>query len=90
MTINSQVGVDAAFFCEMRPNYSRPCLQDTWTKTPGVATISLSTWFDTKEKEKPKSKDRGQLADDDLLICCPTVRCFSFKDKCFCKLRVTF
>ncbi len=90
MNINSQVAVDAAFFCEMRPNYSRPCLQDTWTKTSSIATISFGTCYDTKENEKPKSKDRGQLADGDLLICCPTVRCFSFKDKCFCMFRLTF
>ncbi|KAK2752220.1 hypothetical protein FQN54_008152 [Arachnomyces sp. PD_36] len=88
MNINSHVGVDAAFFCEMRPNYSRPRLQDTWTSTSGVATICIDSMFDAMENETAKSKETEQLREDDLLICCPTVRCFSFKDKCFLECAV--
>lgn len=83
--INSCVAVDAAFFCEMRPNYSRPNLEDTWKKTAGVSVLRLEDIYGVEETEKAKGKDRNQLTENDLLICCPTVRCFSFENKCFCR-----
>lgn len=48
MNLDSRVAVDAAFFSEMQPNYSRPHLRDMWTKkSDGVAVIDLGALFDS-------------------------------------------
>ena len=91
LKINSRVGVDAAFFRKMQPNYSRPRLHDIWAeRKDGIAVIDLDTFFrNDREQEKEKmqegSVDAYKMGESDLLICCLTVCCFSFKEKMFCK-----
>ena len=91
LKINSRVGVDAAFFRKMQPNYSRPRLHDIWAeRKDGIAVIDLDTFFrNDREQEKEKmqegSVDAHKIGESDLLICCPTVCCFSFKEKMFCE-----
>ncbi|KAJ5115522.1 hypothetical protein NUU61_001281 [Penicillium alfredii] len=89
LKINSRVGVDAAFFRKMQPNYSRPRLHDIWAeRKDGIAIIDFDTFVgNDREQEKEKmqegSVDAHQMGESDLLICCPTVCCFSFKEKMF-------
>lgn len=95
MYINSQVGVDAAFFRKMQPNYSRPRLHDMWAnKTDGVAVIDLDSLLDVDRARRMENVKGGgmemqQMTENDFLICSPTVRCFSFKEKLFCESRET-
>jgi len=90
LKIDSRVGVDAAFFHEMQPNYSRQSLRDIGEKEKdGIAVIDLDAIFmGDREREKEKMRGDGvdaqKLSEIDLLIACPTVCCFSFKEKMFC------
>ncbi|KAJ5808882.1 ATPase AAA-type core [Penicillium riverlandense] len=89
MSINCRVAVDAAFFHEMQPNYSRPRLQDIWAKNrDGISVIDIDTLIGRgcereKERMKEDSLDGQELREIDFLIACPTVCCFSFKEKLF-------
>lgn len=90
LKIDSRVGVDAKFFHEMQPNYSRPSLRDTGVKEKdGIAFFDMDAMFmESREREKEKMRGDGvdaqKLSEVDLLIACPTVCCFSFKEKMFC------
>lgn len=89
MNINSRVAVDATFFHEMQPNYSRPRLHDVWAKKRGGTSVidmeTLFSWDREREKERMQegSFDGEELQEVDFLITCPTVYCFSFKEKLF-------
>lgn len=89
MKIDSRVAVDAAFFHEMEPNYHRPRVSDTWQDHALLRFFSI----DAEERQaafesvKSNGKEMGSMMDGDFAICCPTVRCFSFKDKLFCESR---
>ena len=90
--INSRVAVDAAFFHEMQLNYSRPSLRDLEVKDKKViAVIDIgATLMEDREREKERMRGDGvdaqKLSEADFLVACPTVYCFSFKDKMFCTL----
>ncbi|KAL4950835.1 P-loop containing nucleoside triphosphate hydrolase protein [Aspergillus filifer] len=93
MNINSRVAVDAAFFREMRPNYSRPHIQDIWQKSSGMQITNLDFFFDDgRRREKEGMRQKGiklqQMTEKNFLVCCPTVRCFSFMEKAFLECAV--
>lgn len=85
--IDSRVAVDAGLFNKMQPNYRRPCVSDCWGG--GLATYGITVQEIEHREEletlKATGLARDSMTDDDLLICCPTVRCFSLTDKMFCK-----
>jgi hypothetical protein len=88
MNTDSQVAVDAAFFSEMQPNYSRPRLRDVWTnKSDGIAVFYIGSLLDSDRERKMEKVKNGmetpEMTDNNFLISCPTVRCFSFKEKQF-------
>jgi hypothetical protein len=90
VNINSRVAIDAAFFHEMQPNYSRPSLRDIGVKDKdGISVIDIGAML-MRDREREKEKMRGggvdaqQLSEADLLVSCPTLCCFSFKEKMFC------
>lgn len=89
MNVNSCVTVDAAFFNVMQPNYSRPRVHDKWAqKSDSITIFSIDTLFDddrtrNMEKLKSSSMELHRMSEEDLLICSPTVRGFSFKEKMF-------
>ena len=89
VNIDSRVGIDAAFFHEMQPNYSRPTLREIWAQNKeGISVISMDTLLSRdREREKERMQescvDVQELRDVDFLIACPTVPCFSFKEKMF-------
>ncbi|KAJ5938337.1 hypothetical protein N7466_001471 [Penicillium verhagenii] len=93
--IDSRVAVDAAFFHEMQPNYSRPSLRDIGVKEKdGITVFDLGAMFmEDREREKEKMRGDGvdaqKLSEADLLIACPTVCCFSFKEKMFLECAVS-
>lgn len=90
VNINSRVAVDAAFFHEMQPNYSRPSLRDIGVKDKdGITVIDIGAMLaDEREREKEKMQGGGvdaqKLREADFLVARPTVYCFSFKEKMFC------
>jgi hypothetical protein len=96
LNINSRVGVDAAFFREMRPNYSRPRIRDICqNNSSGIRSIDMDFTFDfdcvsEKGNLQQKSRDFQWMTDHDYMICSPTVRCFSFKEKTFRTLRESY
>ncbi|CAG8022568.1 unnamed protein product, partial [Penicillium salamii] len=95
VNINSRVAVDAAFFHEMQPNYSRPSLRDIGVKDKdGIAVINIGAMLmEDREREKEKMRGNGvdaqKLSEADLLVACPTVCCFSFKEKMFLECAVS-
>ncbi|KAJ5489169.1 hypothetical protein N7539_004059 [Penicillium diatomitis] len=95
LNINSQVGVDSAFFYEMQPNYSRPSLRDRGINDKGGITFfdTSAMLMDNREREKEKMQGDGvdaqELSETDFLVACPTVCCFSFKEKMFMECAVS-
>ncbi|KAF3398203.1 hypothetical protein F1880_005613 [Penicillium rolfsii] len=95
ININSRVAVDAAFFHEMQPNYSRPSLRDLGVKDKGgIAVFDIGAiLMEDREREKERMQGDGvdaqKLSEADFLVACPTVCCFSFKDKMFLECAVS-
>ncbi|KAJ6004567.1 ATPase AAA-type core [Penicillium canescens] len=95
ININSRVAVDAAFFHKMQPNYSRPSLRDIGVKDKNsIAVIDIGAMLmEDREREKEKMRGDGvdaqKLSEADLLVSCPTVCCFSFKEKMFLECAVS-
>ncbi|KAL2361270.1 hypothetical protein RJZ56_005846 [Blastomyces dermatitidis] len=94
--VNSRIGIDAAFFYEMNPNYYRPRVEASSSMR---SDTDGNIWFNLdklenkqrmKEKEKFKSTDTNNpsMTDDDYLICCPSVPGFSFKNNAFYEFAV--
>jgi hypothetical protein len=84
--IRSLVAVDAAFFKEMRPNHSSPHIRDAWQKSSGTEIPGLGFLINQlkrKEGTYQKGMNLEQMTAYDFLVCCPTVRCFSFTEKAF-------
>ncbi|KAL2783988.1 P-loop containing nucleoside triphosphate hydrolase protein [Aspergillus keveii] len=90
LNIDSRVAIDAALFREMMPNYRRPRVSDCWEDLSIIRGISLKEEERREELEKFKAngKDQHSITEDECLICCPTVRCFSFTDKIFAECAV--
>ncbi|CAG8289292.1 unnamed protein product, partial [Penicillium salamii] len=95
ININSRVAVDAAFFHEMQPNYSRPSLRDIGVKDKNsIAVIGIGAML-MEDRERGKERTQGdgvdaqKLSEADLLVSCPTVCCFSFKEKMFLECAVS-
>ncbi|KAJ5713146.1 ATPase AAA-type core [Penicillium malachiteum] len=61
VNINSRVAVDARFFHEMQPNYSRPSLRDMVLKEKdGITFFDIGVVF-MEEREQEKEKIRGDV-----------------------------
>ncbi|OKL55252.1 hypothetical protein UA08_09481 [Talaromyces atroroseus] len=85
VNIDSVVAVDASLFREMEPNYHRPCVSDCWEDVSYVygMTVKEDERRGQLEKVKENGKTVDSMTDEDFLICCPTVRCFSFTETRF-------
>ena len=76
--VKSRIMVDAAFFRENNPNYVRPRISGLTEKK------SLDDgWFTLVPENEVKSNGRepSEMKEDDLLLCSPTVRGWSFGNK---------
>ncbi|KAJ6134492.1 hypothetical protein N7523_000814 [Penicillium sp. IBT 18751x] len=95
VNVNSRVAVDAAFFHEMQPNYSRPSLRDLGVKDKGgIAVFDIGAiLMEDREREKERMQGDGvdaqKLSETDFLVACPSVCCFSFKEKMFLECAVS-
>jgi len=83
ISIKSRVVVDAPYFREENPNYTRPSIKET-------DKDSSTSWivYDLDEvagKESSSTKDKGidplEVKGDDLLICSLTVPIFSLSNR---------
>jgi hypothetical protein len=85
--IDSVVAIDASLFREMEPNYLRPCVSDCWEDVSYVHGMTVKEEERRRQLEKVKKNGKtvGSMTDEDFLICCPTVRCFSFTETRFCE-----
>ncbi|OAX78485.1 hypothetical protein ACJ72_07209 [Emergomyces africanus] len=90
VNIDGRVAIDATFFREMEPNYSRPRIYESWENLLAYSIISIGSEQHRKELERMKSNEleTRKMTDNDLLICCSTVHCFSFEEKCFLECAV--
>ncbi|BDD62332.1 hypothetical protein MPDQ_005171 [Monascus purpureus] len=75
----------------MEPNYHRPRISDTWNDHSTIRLFSIDAEEHQAALESVKStgKEMGSMVDGDFVICCPTVRCFSFNDKLFLECAVS-
>ncbi|KAI2734361.1 hypothetical protein DTO013E5_10039 [Penicillium roqueforti] len=79
----------------MQPEYSRPSLRDIGVKDKGgIAVFDIGAMLmegreRKKEKMRGDSVDAQKLSEADLLVSCPTVCCFSFKEKMFLECAVS-
>ncbi|KAL2840807.1 P-loop containing nucleoside triphosphate hydrolase protein [Aspergillus pseudoustus] len=95
VNINSRVAVDAAFFHEMLPNYSRPSLRDLGVKgNNGIGVFDLGAMLiEDRERQKERMQGDGMeaqnLCESNFLVACPSVCCFSFKEKIFLECAVS-
>jgi len=77
--VKSRVVVDAAYFREENPNYTRPSIKESnGGALPGWVILDL----DEDDEEGPSTAkgngmDPSEVKGDDLLICSPTVPGFS-------------
>ena len=91
ISISSRIMVDAVLFRKVNPNYTRPSINIP-NKCSGGGTDFIFTWDLTDDllnseldEAKINTKDLGEVTEDDLLLCSPTVLGFSFDDKLWCK-----
>ncbi|RAK99860.1 uncharacterized protein BO80DRAFT_477336 [Aspergillus ibericus CBS 121593] len=79
VNINNQIAVDAVFFYQIQPNYSRPSLRDLGVKDKdGIIIINIGV-ISMEDRDVNTQK----LSETDFLVTCPIVYCFSFKEKKF-------
>ncbi|KAL4935126.1 hypothetical protein BDV06DRAFT_229114 [Aspergillus oleicola] len=74
----------------MLPNYHRPQVSNCWEYPFIIGGYSFrdKDRREKLEKLKGNGKDQNLMTDKDLLICYPTVRCFSFNKKMFLECAV--
>jgi hypothetical protein len=78
--VDSRIMVDATFFREMNPNYSRPKIDAAGEIKPGppqecydLFDGSVITIPSPHDRITGASMDPSAMTKDDLLTCCPTV-----------------
>jgi hypothetical protein len=80
VSVDSRIMIDAAFFQNMNPNYSKSKANED--DAGPISLFSLLRPFQWQpEQVRSTGLDPTDLTEDDLLICCPTVRGFSFSNK---------
>ncbi|KAJ5438125.1 uncharacterized protein N7458_009123 [Penicillium daleae] len=86
ININSRVAVDAAFFHEIQPNYSRPSLRDLAVKDKGGITVFDigAILIEDREREKERIQrdgvDTQKLRETDFLVACLTYTVSALRD----------
>ena len=83
--VNCRIIVDAAYFQEANPNYTRPRINGSEHENSSNNTFILFESDDrsTNQSDQVKSngKDPTDMAEDDLILCSPTVPGFSYGNK---------
>ena len=83
--VNSRIMIDAVYFPEANPNYTRPRIselgkQDS-TDIGGITFWSDGDSANRSNQVKSNDKDPAEMKEDDLIVCSPTVAGFSYGDK---------
>jgi hypothetical protein len=81
VSVDSRVMVDADFFWQMNPNYSRPRADLAGNRIQKASSYQGSPPPPPLKPVQSEDIEPAELAEDDLLICCPTVLGFSFGEK---------
>ena len=82
INIKSRVVVDAAYFREENPNYTRPSIKESDEGLPVIDLADLAEKPSSPaESSKSNGMDPSEVKGDDLLICSPTIPGFSLGDK---------
>jgi hypothetical protein len=83
--INSRVMIDAVYFQEANPNYTRPRISESGRQ--GSSDIAgILFWGDERstnrsDQVKSNGRDPVEMKEDDLILCSPTVSGFSYSNK---------
>jgi hypothetical protein len=82
--VNSKIMVDATYFGEANPNYTRASINDDKSSPPGISWVIFGP-EDSRKRSSDSVKSNGlepsEVKGDDLLICSPTVLGFSLGNK---------
>ena len=83
--VNGQIMIDAIFFHEANPNYSRPRISESGKyESTGLAGMFFSSDDDSAKRSnqiKSNGKDPAEIKEDELILCNPTVPGFSYGNK---------
>jgi hypothetical protein len=88
-SVNGRIMIDAAFFLNVNPNYSRLKITEPADSIPVLDlwgfSVDCDYYQDGPEPSMSQAEGRDieltEMTEDDFLICCPTVPGFSFGDK---------
>jgi len=79
--IQNRVVVDAPYFREENPNYTRPSIKESDEGRPGYYIIDFDEVAEKLSPAKGPGMDPLEVKGDDLLICSPTVPGFSLGNR---------
>jgi hypothetical protein len=79
--VDGRVTVDAAMFFRINPKYVRPSVEKTTRQEENAFGICFIEEVGQKLQVKHNELGPQELADDDLLVCSPTVFGFSYSEK---------
>ncbi|KAH6675957.1 hypothetical protein B0J14DRAFT_478246, partial [Halenospora varia] len=90
ISIDSRIIIDAAFFRQINPNYTRPSITSAANyRSDNSGWVIIGDLSDSPaDKDKIKSVDHDELKEDDFLLCSPTVLGFSLEDKLWLEFAV--
>ncbi|KAH8797832.1 hypothetical protein F5884DRAFT_825515 [Xylogone sp. PMI_703] len=83
ISVDSRIVVDATYFLQVNPNYSRPTIVSEIKKRSNPhGFFDLWDYASSNQANEGKIKgiDRDRLKEDDFLLCCPSVLGFSLSD----------
>lgn len=85
LPVNCRIMVDAAYFQEADPNYTRPRINRSEHENSSNNAFNLFESNDrsTSQSDQVKSngRDPADMTEDDLILCSPTVPGFSYGNK---------
>ncbi|KAH8586089.1 P-loop containing nucleoside triphosphate hydrolase protein, partial [Bisporella sp. PMI_857] len=87
--IKSRVVVDAAYFREKNPNYTRPSIKESDEDSGWIIINFDEASNKSSSSAKANGIDPSEVKGDDLLICSPTVPGFSLSNRKWAELAVT-
>jgi hypothetical protein len=87
VSVDCRIMVDAAFFHKSNPNYSRPrIIEPVEAIDIGFLFGSSGNFITKPDNVTSTGKEPTELKEDELIICCPTLKGFSFGDKLWCNI----
>jgi hypothetical protein len=90
VSVDSRVMVDADFFWQMNPNYSRPHANLAGNRIRNASSYQGGPPPPLPKPVQSEDIEPAELTEDDLLICCPTMLGFSFGKKLWGEFYLTY